>query len=211
MAVVHVAHRDHGERSGHRHRRMEKHWDESSAHTNGRSRHFGAGGDRSVSRGNVRKLKVEGSVLGRAADRLVLATPSRWPVSRRVARGLLGFAIVVMVAANSKVLFAQQATSAPSQTSAAAESKLRLQDRTFQSKSLGRAMTYRILLPAGYSEDAKKYPVLYLLHGWHGDYQNWSTLTKLTRYAEDLPILIVMPDAGNSWYVDSATVSQDKF
>jgi putative tributyrin esterase len=141
----------------------------------------------------------------------VLATPSRWPVSRRVACGLLAFAIVVMVAASSKVLFAQQATSAPSQTSAVAESKSRLQDRTFQSKSLGRAMTYRILLPDGYSEDAKKYPVLYLLHGWHGDYQNWSTLTKLTRYAEELPILIVMPDAGNSWYVDSATRPQDKF
>src|SRR6266404_4881557 len=128
MAVVHVAHRDHGERSGHRHRRMEKHWEESAAHTNGGSRHFGAGGDRAVACGNVRELKVQGSVLGRAADRWVLATPSRWPVSRRVACGLLGFAIVVMVAAN-EVLFAQQA-SAPSQTSVPAESKSRLQDRT---------------------------------------------------------------------------------
>jgi putative tributyrin esterase len=154
---------------------------------------------------------VEGSVPGKVIDRRGLASQWRWLVSSRVARGLLALAIFVLAVATSEFVFSQQATSSGSQTSGAPESKSRLQDRAFQSKSLGRAMTYRILLPAGYSENAKKYPVLYLLHGWHGDYQNWSTLTKLTRYAEALPILVVMPDAGNSWYVDSATVPQDKF
>ena len=88
---------------------------------------------------------------------------------------------------------------------------LRLQDRAFQSESLGRQMKYRILIPKGYFESDQYYPVLYLLHGWAGDYQNWSTLTNLTHYAENLPIIIVMPDAGDSWYVDSATVAQGKF
>lgn len=92
---------------------------------------------------------------------------------------------------------------------AAAES--RMQDRVFQSESLGRQMHYRILLPKGYFDSDQYYPVLYLLHGWAGDYQNWSTLTNLADYAKKLPIIIVMPDAGNSWYVDSATVPQDKF
>ncbi len=91
----------------------------------------------------------------------------------------------------------------------AAES--RLQDCEFQSDSLARSMRYRIFLPTGYSESTGNYPVLYLLHGWHGDHTNWSTLTKLTDYAKDLPIIIVMPDAGDSWYVDSATVAQDKY
>jgi putative tributyrin esterase len=87
----------------------------------------------------------------------------------------------------------------------------RLQERTFQSESLARPMRYRILLPEGYSASARSYPVLYLLHGWHGDYLNWTTLTNLTQYAEKLPIIIVMPDAGDSWYVNSASVPQDKF
>ena len=87
----------------------------------------------------------------------------------------------------------------------------RIEDRVFQSESLGRQMTYRILLPAGYSDSARSYPVLYLLHGWHGGYKNWSTLTDLTHYAENLPIIIVMPDAGDSWYVNSASNPQDKF
>lgn len=97
----------------------------------------------------------------------------------------------------------------PAKRAVAAES--RMQDRVFQSESLGRQMHYRILLPKGYFESDRYYPVLYLLHGWGGDYQNWSTLTNLAKYAEHLPIIIVMPDAGNSWYVDSATVPQDKF
>jgi putative tributyrin esterase len=87
----------------------------------------------------------------------------------------------------------------------------RVQDRVFQSESLSREMHYRILLPANYSASARSFPVLYLLHGWHGDYKNWTTLTDLTHYAENLPIIIVMPDANDSWYVNSATVPQDKF
>jgi S-formylglutathione hydrolase FrmB len=109
-------------------------------------------------------------------------------------------------------LFAQSATSSSRQASGeSAKSTARLQDPVLQSKSLGRSMTYRILLPRDYFAGSQKYPVLYLLHGWHGDYKNWSTLTKLTRYAENIPFIVVMPDAGDSWYVDSATVAQDKF
>ncbi len=92
-----------------------------------------------------------------------------------------------------------------------AASQSRMQDRAFQSESLGRQMKYRVLLPKGYFESARYYPVLYLLHGWHGDYKNWSTLTNLAHYAKRMPIVIVMPDAGDSWYVDSATAPQEKY
>ncbi len=92
-----------------------------------------------------------------------------------------------------------------------AATKSRLQDRVFQSESLARPMKYRIHLPKDYFETNRSYPALYLLHGWHGDYQNWSRLTKLAHYAEGLPLIVIMPDAGDSWYVDSATSTQDKF
>lgn len=128
-------------------------------------------------------------------------------------RGILCAAMILGVAAaQAGNVFAQSATSSSSQPSGeSAKSTARLQDSVLHSKSLGRSMTYRILLPRDYFAGSQKYPVLYLLHGWHGDYQNWSTLTKLTRYAENIPLIVVMPDAGDSWYVDSATVAQDKF
>jgi putative tributyrin esterase len=117
------------------------------------------------------------------------------------------FAMACLIVTSSARLAQQDVT--PGQTTTSIKSGL--QDREFQSASLGRSTKYRILLPAGYFESKTSFPVLYLLHGWQGDYQNWSTLTKLTRYAEELPLIVVMPDAGNSWYVDSATLAQDKF
>lgn len=87
----------------------------------------------------------------------------------------------------------------------------RVQERTFHSQSLGRDMHYLIVLPAGYHQSQQRYPVFYLLHGWAGDYKNWVTLTKLVEYSQPYPMVIVMPDAQNSWYVNSATVPADRF
>lgn len=119
--------------------------------------------------------------------------------------------VVVLLLGLAVSAVAQQENTASAQPTRAIAAESRMQDRVFQSESLGRQMKYRILLPQGYFESARYYPVLYLLHGWHGDYQNWTTLTNLTEYAENVPMIIVMPDAGDSWYVDSATVTQDKF
>ncbi len=88
--------------------------------------------------------------------------------------------------------------------------KAPVRDAVFHSASLERDMRYRVLLPQQY-ESGGRFPVLYLLHGLYGDYLNWDTRTNLENYALDLRLLIVMPDADNSWYTDSATVPQDKF
>ena len=125
-------------------------------------------------------------------------------------RAVIIAALVVVLTATA-IAQPQNIAGGHAQASRAVAAESRMQDRVFQSESLGRQMKYRILLPKGYFESDRYYPVLYLLHGWHGDYQNWSTLTNLTLYADDMPIIIVMPDAGDSWYVDSATVPQDKF
>ena len=71
-------------------------------------------------------------------------------------------------------------------------------------------MHYRVLLPQHY-EDGGRFPVLYLLHGLYGNYLNWDTMTNLENDARNLHLLIVMPDADDSWYTDSATVPRDKF
>jgi S-formylglutathione hydrolase FrmB len=72
-------------------------------------------------------------------------------------------------------------------------------------------MHYMIVLPADYNGSQQRYPVLYLLHGWAGDYTNWISLTNLVGYSRSYPMIVVTPDARNSWYVNSSTIAQDRF
>ena len=91
------------------------------------------------------------------------------------------------------------------------QSCVRVQDGAFHSAALDREMKYRILLPCGYQTGSGRFPVLYLLHGLYGDYLNWDTRTNLERYAQRYELIVVMPDAGDSWYTNSATDPKDKF
>ena len=51
----------------------------------------------------------------------------------------------------------------------------------------------------------QRFPVLYLLHGWSGDYGNWSTRVALQEVCNKYGFRIVCPDGFyNSWYVDSS-------
>ena len=84
-------------------------------------------------------------------------------------------------------------------------------DAEFHSGALGRTAKYRIVLPSGYNESAHRYPVLFLLHGVFGSSENWETLTDLSRYAASTDLIIVMPDAANSWYVNSATMPEARY
>lgn len=61
-----------------------------------------------------------------------------------------------------------------------------------------------VLLPRDYASSGQRYPVLYLLHGMGGAYDNWLTRTNVLEYTADLPVVVVMPDAGDSWYSKSA-------
>jgi putative tributyrin esterase len=113
---------------------------------------------------------------------------------------LLSFAPVLAQNAQKKTT-----TIAPAQSR-----KATVQDFVFHSASMGRDMRYRVLFPADY-ENGGRFPVLYLLHGIYGDYLNWDTRTGLENYARNLRLLIVMPDADDSWYTNSAAVAGDKF
>jgi len=86
-----------------------------------------------------------------------------------------------------------------------------VKDVHFQSVALGRQMQYRIYLPHNYPITTRRFPVLYLLHGLYGNFENWDRLTHLSTYAAGMNWIIVMPEAGNSWYSNSVTVPQDRF
>jgi S-formylglutathione hydrolase FrmB len=74
---------------------------------------------------------------------------------------------------------------------------------SIQSKVLGAAVDYNVYLPDGYGEEARSYPVVYLLHGLSDDYTAWAekgglqvVADELIRSGEAVPMVIVMPNAG---------------
>ena len=73
----------------------------------------------------------------------------------------------------------------------------------FNSESVGRKMKYNIVLPANYEKSTERYPVLYLLHGLTSNYTAWARI-KVPEYARAYDLIVVMPDVGNSWYVNWA-------
>lgn len=68
-----------------------------------------------------------------------------------------------------------------------------------------------VVLPAGYHRSAQRYPVLYLLHGHDGGHRNWMERTNLLAYTARLPLIVVLPDAGNSWYTNSSARPEERF
>ncbi len=73
----------------------------------------------------------------------------------------------------------------------------------FDSPSVGRKMKYNIVLPAKYEQTADHYPALYLLHGLTSSYTAWARMG-VPEYARAFDLIVVMPDVGNSWYVNWA-------
>jgi len=73
----------------------------------------------------------------------------------------------------------------------------------FESQAIARTTKYNIVLPRDYDSSSQRYPVLYLLHGLTQNYTAWGLSNGTPFYAglyDDL--IVVMPDAGNSWYVN---------
>jgi S-formylglutathione hydrolase FrmB len=72
-----------------------------------------------------------------------------------------------------------------------------------------------VILPESYFLDttARFYPVVYLLHGYSGDYADWYTkVPQLRQLATQHELIIVTPDGNyNSWYLDSPLDSTSRF
>ncbi|NDV61953.1 sulfatase-like hydrolase/transferase [Puniceicoccales bacterium CK1056] len=66
-----------------------------------------------------------------------------------------------------------------------------------------REMRFTILLPEGYEDSDKSYPVLYLLHGYGGNHIQWIEFG-VEEAAIGHDLIVVMPDAANAEYVNWA-------
>jgi len=81
---------------------------------------------------------------------------------------------------------------------------------SFYMPSLGKTKQLSVLLPDGYTPH-RRYAVLYLLHGYGGGNNDWLARTKIKEYVNGMPLIVVMPDAGNSWCVNSVTEPGERY
>jgi len=69
-----------------------------------------------------------------------------------------------------------------------------------------------VVKPDSYKKKKNHYPVVYLLHGYSGNYSNWVSLSNIKALADSYQLLIVCPDGEfSSWYIDSPVDSTMKF
>jgi putative tributyrin esterase len=80
----------------------------------------------------------------------------------------------------------------------------------FTGASLTGEQVFSILLPAGYERSTRRYPVLYLLHGVPQDHTTFSSRSWFAAQASR-DVIIVTPNAGKSWYVNSVVPPEDRY
>ena len=80
---------------------------------------------------------------------------------------------------------------------------------SFPSRILSKDINYSIYLPPDYDRSNRRYPVVFLLHGYTDDDTAWIqfgevhlTADKGIAIREIPPLIIVMPDAGVTWYIN---------
>jgi len=88
----------------------------------------------------------------------------------------------------------------------------RVETVRFQSKLINATLPYNVILPADYdTSKTTRYPVLYLLHGLTGHYNDWVSRTNVADYAAEYRLIVITPEGNDGWYTDSATVTTDKY
>jgi S-formylglutathione hydrolase FrmB len=95
-------------------------------------------------------------------------------------------------------------------TWAMAVAQQRIVNDTLYAHSTGQRHPVVLLLPEGYDPKVR-YPILYLLHGYGGGCRDWTERTGIEEFLSSWPLIVVMPDAGNSWYVDSPVDSSAQY
>ncbi len=123
------------------------------------------------------------------------AETSRW-------KRTFASAILLAAAAGTALLSAQTppASFAPGQVR---------EGLALKSAVMGKSIAYAVYLPPGYATSERRYPVVYLLHGYSDDESGWVQFGEIMEAADRAiaerripPMIIVMPDGGVTWYIN---------
>ena len=82
-----------------------------------------------------------------------------------------------------------------------------------QSASMQKEIPALVVLPDSYAKNAdKRYPVIYLLHGFGGNHTTWLLIKPdLPRLASLYGVIFVCPDGSTSWYWDAPKKTEFKY
>lgn len=78
-----------------------------------------------------------------------------------------------------------------------------LQVLSCPSPALGTSVPVAVLLPPDHAISNQRYAVLTLLHGLSDTFMCWLDYTNLRRYVADLRLIVVMPQCGRSFYINT--------
>jgi len=81
------------------------------------------------------------------------------------------------------------------------------------SRSMAKEIKCVVLTPTAYGRGNDRFPVVYLLHGAHGNFSNWITkVSDMQELADNNHLIIVCPDGSiGSWYFDSPIDSSIRY
>ncbi|GAA4468929.1 alpha/beta hydrolase-fold protein [Nibrella saemangeumensis] len=125
---------------------------------------------------------------------------------------LISLCAVISLTASAQSRRRNALTDAPANTPVpvvpAPQTRL-LEGMRVSSTLLNRGIRYSIYLPPDYYTSNRRYPVVYLLHGYTDDETAWVQFGEADRLldagirsGELPPMIVVMPDAGVTWYMN---------
>jgi S-formylglutathione hydrolase FrmB len=81
----------------------------------------------------------------------------------------------------------------------------------YQSKNLQKPDTTWVFKPKDIKKDEKR-PLIFLLHGYAGNYKQWNNIMNAQKYADEYGFIIVCPDGlFSSWYINSPIKKDSQF
>lgn len=93
--------------------------------------------------------------------------------------------------------------------------KLPLHTETYFSEALGREQSFGWIVPEEWDgvlgENTKRYPLLVLLHGLNGNYLDWYSHTRIGKYVQRLPMVVVFVEGGNGWYTNGVAEGAERW
>ncbi len=121
---------------------------------------------------------------------------------------LVGLAFTTPAQSRRRTQLTTSQQNGPVPVVAAPQARL-LESMVLNSSLLNQPVKYSIYLPPDYYISNRRYPVVYLLHGYTDNETGWVQFGEADRIVDEQiksgelpPMIIVMPDGGVTWYMD---------